>query len=391
MKILVHCVYFPPEVGGMESHVHHLCRAFVRRGHEVDVVTSRSRPSLPRRETVEGVRVWRTPLWSRSPAGWIAFSAASVLRTRRLAADADVVHAQSFASIVPCLLAARGRELPVVATIHTSHFLQRARSRFWRPILARLLRGPDRRLATSIELARVAEELAPGSPVEALTNGVDTSLFRPVEPALPPADGPRIVAPRRLFAKNGVEYFVRAMPAVARARPTVEAIVIGDGPERPRIEGLVRELGLEERVRLLGRRPHDEMPALLSSADIAVFPSLMEATSVAALECMACELPVVASRVGGLPEIVDEEVGALAGPGDPEDLAAALLRVLDRDDRGEMGRRARRRVVERWSNDRLASRHLDLYRELVPEESRSRAAPGRGDGDPSALRGRADA
>ena len=107
------------------------------------------------------------------------------------------------------------------------------------------------------------------------------------------------------------------------------------------------------------------MPGLLSSGDLAVIPSLMEATSVAALEAMACELPVVASDVGGLPEIVNEEVGGLFEPGNPQALAGAVLQLLEEGNLREKGGVARKRVVERWSNDRLAERHLEIYSDLL--------------------------
>jgi glycosyltransferase involved in cell wall biosynthesis len=259
--------------------------------------------------------------------------------------------------------------VPLVTTFHTSHFLVRARRRAWRPLLAWMVRAGDRSLAASRELAAVAESLAPGVRVEALANGVDTELFRRIAPSLRPGPRRRILVPRRLFPKNGVEYLVRAMPYIS-ARLDAEAVVVGDGPERERLEALARELGVQDRTLFLGARPHHEMPGLLSAGDVAVFPSLMEATSVAALEAMACELPVAASRVGGLPEIVDDEVGALFEPGDPEALAAAVTRLLADPDLAERGRRARERVVARWSNDRLVERHLEIYRELVERGER---------------------
>jgi glycosyltransferase involved in cell wall biosynthesis len=365
MRILMHCVYFPPEVGGLESHVFHLCRGLAARGHEVGIVTSLSRPGLPAREVMEGVRVWRTWLPSRSPAGWIAHSLGSVPRTILEARGADVLHAQAFASIPPLQVARGVTAAPLVATFHTSHFLVRARRPRWRPILRRLVRAPDHALAASREIAEVGEELAPGTRVEALTNGVDTDRFRRVEPSLPPGNGPRIVVPRRLFPKNGVETLVRAMPALLEWTPGVEALVVGDGPERSRLERLSSELGVDRQLRFLGARPNDQMPGLLSSASLAVIPSLMEATSVAALEAMACELPVVASDVGGLPEIVDNEVGGLVEPGNPGALAETIRTLLERPDLGEMGRAARARVVARWSNARLVDRHLEIYGELV--------------------------
>jgi glycosyltransferase involved in cell wall biosynthesis len=315
---------------------------------------------------MEGIRVWRTPFPGKHTVGWLAHAAGSVPRSVALARDADVLHAQAFQSVPPLQAARVLTRKPLVTTYHTSHFLKLAEKPGWRTVLGRLVAAGDHNLAASGEIARVAEGLAPGHGVEALTNGVETSLFRRVEPALPaPEDGRRrIVVPRRLFEKNGVEYFVRAMPLIAE-EVDVEAVLVGDGPERDKLEKLAAELGVADRIRFLGARPHQEIPGLLCSAELAVFPSLMEATSVAALECMACQVPVAASEVGGLPEIVDDTVGGLFPPADPEGLARVVVALLNRHDLAELGGRARRRVVEQWSNERLARRHLEIYRALV--------------------------
>lgn len=364
MKIVMHCVYFPPEVGGLESHVYHLCRALAARGHRVEMVTSRSQPGLPDHEVMDGVDVWRTWFPARNPPGWVLHGIGSIPRMLERARGADILHAQDIAS-VPAAAAARARTgAPMVTTFHTSHFLKRARRPLWRPILGRFVRTSDHALAASAEIARVAEGLAPGTHVEAVTNGVETSLFRPVPPTLPPTERWRLLVPRRLFPKNGVEYLVRAMPYIVR-EVDAEAVLIGDGPERGRLEELALALGVADRIRFLGKRRNDEMPGLLSSGDLAIFPSLMEATSVAALEAMSCALPVAASRVGGLPEIVDDEVGGLFEPADARSLAARVLALLASDRLDTMGSRARARVVERWSNDRLAERHLEIYRALL--------------------------
>ncbi len=364
MRILLHCVYFPPEVGGLESHVFYLARGLVALGHQVEVVSSLSLPGVAKEEEMEGIRVFRSWFPARNPLGWGLHALGSVPLTRRLARRADVIHAQAFPSVVPGALARRSSGAPLVATFHTSHFLTRARKPLWRPILARLVRAPDHVLAASGEIARVAGGLAAGVPVEALTNGVETSVFRRVEPVLPPSEHPRILVPRRLFPKNGVEFFIQALPLILR-EAEAEAVLIGDGPEGPRLRALAQELGVDERIRFLGKRPHHEMPGLLSSGTLAVVPSLMEATSVAALEAMACELPVAASRVGGLPEIVDEEVGGLFRPGDPEDMARVVLGLLKSGDLPERGRAARERVLARWSNERLARRHEEIYAGLL--------------------------
>jgi len=364
MNVVMHCVYFPPEVGGLESHVYYLCRGLVKRGCRVAVVTSRSKPELPAHEVMEGIEVWRTWLPKRNTLGWTAHGAWSTPRLTQTARRADVVHAQAFQSVLPAVVAKKANRIPLVSTWHTSHFLKRAASPFWRPIFHRLLKWSDHNLAASAEIADVAERLAPGVSVEALTNGVETDIFYRREPSLPAAGRRRIIVPRRLFEKNGVEFFLRAMPLIAE-RVNVEAVIVGDGPERNNLETLAASLELGRRVEFLGKRRHEEMPGLLSSAELAVFPSLIEATSVAALEAMACELPVAASNVGGLPEIVDSEVGGLFEAGNPTALAATVTSLLEREDLRAVGAAARTRVMERWSNARLVDRHLEVYEGLL--------------------------
>ena len=378
MRVLLHCVYYPPEIGGLESHVAGLAEGLAARGHEVRVVTSLSRPELPARETRKGVRIIRTRLRSRTPAGWASHAIGSVPATVREARWADILHAQTFASAVPVGIAASLTHKVWVASFHTSHFLALADRPALKPVLRTLVRWPDHTLAASSESAQVGERLAPGTRVEALVNGVDTDVFRATAPTFPGSDGERwVVVPRRLVPKNGVEFLVRAAPEILRRIPQTRFLIVGDGPERPALELLAGELGVAAALSFLGARPHDEMPGLLSSAEIAILPSLMEATSVAALEAMACERPVVATRVGGLPEIVDDEVGALVAPGDPEALARGVVGLLEGRDLAGMGQRARERVVSRWSNARLVDRHIAIYEDLLA--GRPVRAPGAGE------------
>ena len=364
MKILQQCIYFPPEVGGLESHAFYLCRELVRMGHDVTMLTSRSKPDSAPVETMDGVKVVRSWFPARNPAGWAAHTLATIPAHRRLARAADVLHAQTFASAPPAMVSRRPGQ-PFVLTLHTSHFLRLAGRPAWRPVLRRIIRSADWLLAASEEIRDVALAIHPHPRAEALTNGVDTAMFAPVRPAFEPrSEGYRVVVPRRLFEKNGVEYFVRAMPLI-RQHVDVEALIIGDGPLRDRLERLARELDVADAIRFLGARPNTEMPGLIASADAVVIPSLMEATSIAALEAMSCERAVAASRVGGLPEIIDEEVGALFEPGEPGSLASAVLGLLQRPDRAAMGERARARVVRNWGLDRLARRHVEIYQQLL--------------------------
>jgi glycosyltransferase involved in cell wall biosynthesis len=372
VKILQQCIYFPPEVGGLESHVYYLCKELVRLGDQVTIVTSRSMPQAPAREVMAGVKVIRTWFPKKSTSGWIAHTLGTVPTYLPLARTADVLHAQTFASALPGMIAKQRYGKPLVLTLHTSHFLKLAKKPTWQPILRRIIASADHLLAASVEIRDVALGLYAHPRAEALTNGVDTSLFQRVAPALKKAGRPRLIVPRRLFEKNGVEYLVRAMPIIRRDID-VEAILVGDGPERSRLEQVARALNVQDQVTFMGSRPNSEMPGLYASSDLAVFPSLMEATSVAALEAMSCEVPVAASNVGGLPEIVDHTVGALFEPANPDSLAQAVTALLRSGDLKALGARGRQRVVQHWSLERLARRHQEIYRDVISLNKQSRS------------------
>jgi glycosyltransferase involved in cell wall biosynthesis len=146
--------------------------------------------------------------------------------------------------------------------------------------------------------------------------------------------------------------------------PATRVAIAGRGDEEERLRGLAVNLGLGDRMHLLGLR--DDVETVLAAADVFVQPSLSEGLPLAVLEAMGNGLPVVATRVGGVPEaLVDGKTGFLVPPGDPEALAAALKRVLDSADRGAcMGSAARERAEAEFSVDRMTDRYRQLYDEL---------------------------
>ncbi len=153
-----------------------------------------------------------------------------------------------------------------------------------------------------------------------------------------------------------VDVFAR----VAAGRPA-HLVLVGDGPERPRIEQRVRDLGLRDRVHFVGEQP-DGLP-WLSIADLFLLPSAQESFGLSALEAMACEVPVIASAVGGLPEVVTEGVtGHLRDPGDADGMAQAALALLaDEDARRAMGRAGAADVRARFRLEEVVPRYEELY------------------------------
>ena len=222
----------------------------------------------PRFEVMDGVEVHRTWFPGKNTLGWLAHAAGSLPSSMTLAWDADILHAQAFQSIPP-LLAARARVgVPLVSTWHTSHFLRLAENPVTGSLLGRLVQASDANLAASAEIASTAERLAPRSRVRAVTNGVDTALFKPGNAVSLEAGGHEATLGRTeaVIQKERVEFAIGALPIIAE-RHDVEMLIIGDGPERKSLESLASNLNVQERIQFIGTQAHSEMPMLISRSD----------------------------------------------------------------------------------------------------------------------------
>src|SRR5262249_22114463 len=152
----------------------------------------------------------------------------------------------------------------------------------------------------------------------------------------------------------------------ARIRKTVPAVLVlvGDGPERPDAEAEAEKLGVDKDIRFLGKL--DNVADLLRSADLFLLPSETESFGLAALEAMACGVPVVATRVGGLPELVIHgETGALAPVGAVDTMASAALQILCDPDRGRRAREGAIKRAELFSADKIVPMYENLYQRVI--------------------------
>jgi len=382
---------FLPNPGGIASHIVGLSRALVRLGHAVCVVKSGFEVGSSSVYRRDGIEVHDLKMSSRLPRGNLL---ANVVRTtrylNRLTATRciDLIHWHQ-SGIGGWQTKFVRRAVPKVFTNHTSMYLDAFRSPLGRLRLKVLLAHADAVIAPSRELAEKSRIINHGRPAYYIPNGVDPEEFRPEVDVRSvaadhgiPQDRPVVLCPRRLAPKNGVIYFARALPLIHAQCPRACYLIAGHGgfeEEAARVAQAVREVGVEGQVIFTGDVPHDCMPALMVLAEVVVFPSLQEATSIAGLEAMAAGRPVVATRVGGLPEIVAQgETGLLVPPRDPRALAHAVVSLLrDGPRRARYGSAARQRVMERFSWKMIAERTLHVYREVlgrrVPAATRSRS------------------
>ena len=221
-------------------------------------------------------------------------------------------------------------------------------------------------------------EGCPRRKVRVIPNGVDTDRFHPrwpdrsvLEELGMQADTPAAGIVAALRPEKNHELFLRAAALVHAQRPAARFLVVGDGPRRASLEHMAADLRLTHAVRFLGTRA--DVPAVLSILDVLLLTSHMEANPVSILEAMASEIPVVATRVGSVPETVcDGENGYLAAPGDAEAMAAHTLALLDNRKRAEaLGRAGRETVLRHWSIDRMVGGYEQLIEEIYERKAAS--------------------
>jgi glycosyltransferase involved in cell wall biosynthesis len=236
------------------------------------------------------------------------------------------------------------------------------------PLSGRLQRGlkrfTSRRLAAHVAVgegaAREVEALVglpPGS-IRSIRNGVPDAVL---EPLVRPFERPTIGSVGRLDGQKGYDVLLHALAAL----PDAALVLVGDGPERSRLEALTAELGLGERVRFTGWQA--EPRRHLTTVDVFGLPSRFEGFPLAVVEAMLAELPVVATTVGSVPEAVrDGETGLLVPPDDPAALAAALRRLLsDPALRLRLGRQGRALALEHFTAAAMARSFERLYAEIL--------------------------
>ncbi|TFV58573.1 glycosyltransferase family 1 protein [Geodermatophilus sp. DF01-2] len=371
-------------IGGMQNHTATLTRCLDAQGSVQTVVTSRlagrrGRVPMGRAAVVHrtGLRVpWLRQLW--------ALDALRVV-LRPGARPVDVVHAhqgEDLATLLLARLAARRHGCPLVVTVHCSvgHTL---RGRGLRTRLLRALGGWIERSALSRADAVVvltdrtaAALMGDGVPAERVTtipSGFDPGLFAGDHPDVFPGAGrPRMGYVGRLAPQKRAD---RLVEAFGRMREPAHLVVVGDGPDRDRVRQLAAASPRADRVTLSGFVEHPAVPAVLASLDVLVLPSAYEEMGSVLTEAMASGLPVVASDVGGIPEVVRGGVtGLLVPPGDVDALAAALDRLAaDPGLRARLSAGARARAAD-YSWPQLAARVAAVYARVREEELLEAAA-----------------
>ena len=281
------------------------------------------------------------------------------------AIDAHYVYPDGVAAVwlgralgLPTVVTARGTDVNLIP----QYVLPRA-------MIRRTIAGAAAIIAVSAALKSQLVALgAPDDKVTVLRNGVDLTLFRPVDrTSARRALGltrPTLLSVGHLIERKGHHRIIQAMTRL----PEFDLLIVGDGPQRDDLAALIERHKLAERVKLLGARPHAELPSLYAAADILVLASSREGWANVLLEAMACGTPVVASNIWGNPEVVrDAAAGVIADENTWEGIAAAVRRLLAQ----LPDRAATRAYAEQFSWDATTDGQLALFRSLCPRRTSS--------------------
>jgi N-acetyl-alpha-D-glucosaminyl L-malate synthase BshA len=378
LRIAVSC---HPTIGGSGIIATELGVAMARRGHDVHFVCADLPAQLAPSLGEPRIRYHRVavPEYPLPNLGLYPLALASRLAALCEEVSLDLIHVHyavpHAVSALLCrqLLVAQGRRPPrLVTTLHGTDVTQLGSAPELVAVNRHALLGCDGLTVPSEFLRRAAHErlgLPAETPIEVLPNFVDTERFRPLPERQPPerlrSDRPFILCHSSNFRPlKRIDHVIDILAHVNQ-HVCAQLVLLGDGPERPRIEALSEQRGLRHRVRFCGLL--QDVAAVLRRSDVFLLPSETEGFGLAALEAQSCGVPVVASRVGGLPEVVrDGATGFLCEPDDVDGMAAAVLRLLqDPQLLARMSEAAREDALTRFREAPRVAAYEEYYRRLV--------------------------
>jgi N-acetyl-alpha-D-glucosaminyl L-malate synthase BshA len=363
LKIGITCY---PTVGGSGILATRLGVEYARRGHQAHFITYERPVAIqgvdPENVYVHLVSVLEYPLF-KYPPYTIALGSEMSRVTKKHGLDLLHVH-YSIPHATAAYLSRGLTGKPYVVTLHGSDVTILGSDPSYEPVNTFSVEQADAVTAVSRFMADEAKNnLGISKEIRVIPNFVDTEVYHPAPCELMEQPEHDIVVAHvsNFRAVKRVDDLIYAMCMVTKKAPDAKLVLIGDGPERHRVERLIDQMDLRRNITLTGYR--SDVPELLRCADTLVLPSETESAPLTILEAMSTGLPVVATRVGGIPEMVEDgRNGFLVPLKHPEDIAERILELhADRGKLRRMGEAARETVLERYSTDKVVRQYLDVY------------------------------
>lgn len=385
MKICQITWEYPPRVvGGIARHVEDLSRALAKMGHEVYVVTL-DFPGAPNYEELDGVKVYRAPSEIGHPhfLTWtLLFNNSIEKRLADVGVEFDVLHVHDWLTAPAGIAAKHFMRKPLVVTLHSTEYgrstLHSVDSftidgcEWWASYEANKL------IVTTYSMRHevCGHFKMPWEKVWIIPNAVDVSKFQvnvdrnAVRARYGVAAHEKLILyVGRLVPQKGVEFLIQAVSKVAGRYPGAKFVIVGEGWLRGHLEYLANQTGQRWRINFTGFIPDSELIALMRSADVLVIPSVYEPFGIVALEGMAAGVPVVASQVGGLAEVVEhDKTGEYVYMRNPDSIAWGIDRVLSNPGHAQwLVKNGLEAVQKVYSWEAVAKKTTELYEAVVKE------------------------
>jgi N-acetyl-alpha-D-glucosaminyl L-malate synthase BshA len=377
MRIGITCY---PTYGGSGVVATELGIELARLGHEIHFI-SYSQPFRLSGRDEEGIYFHEVPVSNYPLFEFPPYDLALASRMAEVAEfyDLDLLHVHYAIPHSVCallarqILASRGRRLPFVTTLHGTDITLVGQDRSYLPITKHAIQESDGVTSISEYLRqKTIESFGTTRPIETITNFVNCDVYQPIHDEEARARARAHLAQRDEVVMMHLSNFrpvkravdtVKIFAKVAKEIPA-RLVLVGDGPDRSAAEWLAHDLGIHCRVQFLGKQ--DRVNELLPLADLMLMPSEMESFGLAALEAMACQVPAITTRVGGIPELVEDGVnGLLCDVGDVDAMAEGALALLGDPARFQTMREAARRTAQKRFCSSIVVPHYIRYYEQV--------------------------
>lgn len=375
--------FFPPHVGGIEKVSYEQSKRLTEFGYEIDVLTSKIKGQNER--PAKGIRVFAYPTLNLAERIGVPYPVLSFKAYRnfvQLIKKCDLVHAHGhvYMSSYMAGKVAKKYKKPFIVTQHNTFIDYQSILNILEhlndlTVGKSVLKCADRVIVVSKKTMEYVLKLgADKSKTSVIYNGVDTDYFHPMNKEESrkklglPKNRKIILSVRRLVYKNGLDTLIESVPLLTRDHPDLLFVVAGKGPSRKLIEDRVKELGIDANIKLTGFVPDRLLPVYYDAADYFILPSASgEGLPLVLLEAMACGLPVIATTVGGTPEIIKHmKNGVLVPPRNPEAMAETMAKLLSEERLGPaIGEEARRIVEDRFTWEENLRQLQDIYKKVI--------------------------
>lgn len=381
MNILIFAGSFYPFLGGYENFIYYLSKKLMQKGHSIDIFTMNTEKTKTF-ENIDGIRVYRIPCWNALnrtfpiPKPNLDFFRIFYLVYK---SDYDLVntHTRFFITSILGVIFSKIKRLPIVHVEHgsTHSIVKNKFVKYVNIVYDHLIGWYIIKSATNVGISKLAcdflRHIGDNSP-NLILDGVDTDIFKKMDTGLKDKlnldDNFIVVSVNRLIYAKGVQDIISIFPRLKVKMPGIKLLIVGDGIYKDELKKMIHD-DYKDDILFLGTRTQREIVDILNIADIFVNSSYSEGFGITVLEAGAIGIPIIATKVGGVPELIDDyETGISIEPGDCEHLYKSIMELVeDSSLRLYIGNNIMTKIKNNYNWDLVATKYEQLFKRCINE------------------------